>query len=359
MSRQLGGRLVTMAWLVLLGGCEQKKEQLGAPEPSGASAVASNEAPAPSPVRSAGCTAGSSQPVTLTTVPGTVYALALDDTGLYYASWDVYSRSGKVAKVGKDGEGASPIASLDLDPRGIALDGGCVYYTVGVRLMKVKKYGSGDPEELAPVFSSQDIAFDGNDVFGVPGDYGPYDRLAKVPKSGGTVTELFDQQRPKGGDGPKGLSRVATDASGVYVTDSSENRLLKFPPGGGKPEAEPEVLARGQARAFDLALDATNAYFTRALSGELMVISKAGGSATQLATGLVPNARIATNGKHVFASFGTEDASSLSRVPTSGGKPTALASVSRAVGRLAVDDRCLYWIERDVASKSMLQALGL
>jgi hypothetical protein len=362
MCRRHGG-LAAAASLVALAGCEQKKEPAIAPEVGSAVASASAEAPAPSTAPSARCTAGSSRAATLATLPGTVYALAADEASLYYGSWDLYSRSGKLGRVPKNGEGASTLVSLDLEPRGLALDGTSAYYTAGIRMMKVGKDGSGEPQVLAPVFSSQDVALDSSDVFGVPGDYGPYDRLAKLSKDGGTVIELFDQQRPKGGEGPKGLSRVAVDASGVYVTDSGGDRVLRFPPGGGKPEGKPETIARGQARAFDLALDATNVYFTRALSGELMAVPKTGGAATQLASGLVPNARIATGGSHVFASFGKPDApSSLSKVATSGGKPIALASIpaNRSVGRLAVDDRCVYWVERDSASgNSTLQALGL
>jgi len=102
---------------------------------------------------------------------------------VYYTSWQVYGGRGELSKIRKDGEGTQALAALKLEPRGLALDNDTAYYTAGIRLQSVPKSG-GSAVTVEAQFSSQNIGVDDKNVYGVAGNYGPYDRLAKMAKKG-------------------------------------------------------------------------------------------------------------------------------------------------------------------------------
>jgi hypothetical protein len=320
--------------------------------PPAASAAAEEPAPA-----GGKCKASGDRPVQLGTVTGDVYGFALDSTSLYYSSWELYGQRGDVGVIRKDGEPTPKLTSLDLEPRGLALDDGTVYYTAGIRLMAVAKSG-GDPRIVAPQFSAQQIAASVTDVFGVPGDYGPYDRLARIPKQGGETKELSTAKRPASSVPPNGFSRVLVDDSGAYVTDTGNGRVLRFPLDGGKPK----ILANGQDKAFDLAMVGSDLYFDLARKGELLVVPKAGGAPKKLGSGLVENARIAADDRAVYATLAGKsdgDANALVRLVPSSGEVTKVADVpsNTPVSQIALDGDCVYWIVRESSSKSVVYAL--
>jgi hypothetical protein len=319
----------------------------GAGKPRATKGAASRNAPAAQEAPPGGCKATGPVPVQLATGVGSVFGLAGDATHLYYTSWQLYGGRGDLGQIRKDGQGSTSLVSLELQPRAVILDEKDVYYSEGIRLNKMPKSG-GTPSTVAPKFSSQSLAMDAGQIYGVPGDYGPYDRLVKVAKSGGVNWELDVTTRPDTKLDPVGYSAIAVDGSGAYVTDSGNNRVLKFPLERGKPKP----LANGQPKAFDLAIDGSNVYFTLALKGQLMSVPKAGGKVTKLATGLAQKSRIAADDNAILVVFAgaNEDApSEVALVPSGGGDPRPLAVVppSESVEAVALDSSCIYWVQRE------------
>jgi len=330
------------------------------PAPSGATAsAATGVASAPSdetPAAPTRCKASGGTASVLGTITGDVFGFDGDGTVLYYSSWEIYGQRGDVGPVRKDGGGASKLASLDLEPRGLAVDDTAVYYTSGIRLMSIPKAG-GEAKTIAPQFSAQHIAVHGGDVFGVPGDYGPYDRVARIPKNGGDTKELSTAKRPPSPTPPNGFSALRVDDSGVFVTDSGNGRVLRFPLDGGASK----ILAAHQDKVFDLALAGPMLYFDLARKGELYTASSAGGTPKKVASGLVEEARIAGDDRAVFATVAAKkdgDAAAFSRIAPESGEVTKLADVpsTQSVSRVALDADCVYWVVRETSSKSVVYA---
>jgi len=307
----------------------------------------------PSPGR---CKAQADKPSTLATISGDVYGFDGDSTALYYSSWEIYGQRGDVGVVRKDGEGTSKLTSLELEPRGLALDGGNVFYTSGIRLMSIPKAG-GEPKTIELQFSSQHIATHGDDVFGVPGDYGPYDRIARIPKKGGETKELSTAKRPTVKEPPNGFSRILVDDSGVLVTDTGNGRVLRFPLDGGKPK----IVAARQDKAYDLAVVGTDVYFTLARKGDLLV-SSGGGAPKKVASGLAENARLAGDDHGLYTTLaGKKDGDpwAVTRIAPGSFEQKSVAEVppSASVSQIGLDADCVYWVVRETSSKSVVYAL--
>jgi hypothetical protein len=304
------------------------------------------------PAAPAECKASGDRPTKLGNPVGTVHGFSSDDTSLYFTTWQVYGSRGDVGKIRKDGEGTSTMASLKLEPRGLAVDEENIYYTEGIRLMKIAKE-NGKPATLAEKFSSQAIALDGANIYGVPGNYGPYDRVAKLAKTGGDPVELAKATRPQQNQELVGYGALAVDLSGIYVADLGNNQVLRFPLAGGKPKA----LAVRQPRPYDLAIDSTHVYFSLAEKGLLMMLPKTGGTVVKLASGLVEKARIAADDDGAIATLAAENdqAPSLLSKVAKDGKLTTLASVPplHTVAAIALDKKCVYWAERETGSGNM------
>jgi hypothetical protein len=331
-----------------------KPATIGAEKPSApASAVAS--APTdPSELPPAGCKASGKQPLKLATVVGEVYGFDQDATKLYFSSWSLYGGRGDVGTVRKDGGGLRSLSSLKLEPRGLALDESDVYFTSGIRLMAIPKTG-GHERMVLEIFPSHDVALKGSDVYGVPGDYGPYDRLAKTTKKGASVDEIGVNKRPVRDVGPNGFSRLVLDDKNVYVTDSGGNKVLSFPLAGGKAKA----LATGQDRAYELALAGDDLYFTLARKGLLMRVSKAGGAAKKVAAGLVELSPLAADDKAAYAMFAGEKEDSphkLSKVGEVSVSEITQVPSSDSVAAMALDKDCVYWAQRKSATETLIFA---
>jgi hypothetical protein len=287
---------------------------------------------------------------------GSIYGLTTRATDIVYTSWHVYGSRGAINKVPKGGGPNVTLETMELEPRGLAVDDDGIFFTSGIRLMKLPLSG-GSSNMLAPQFSAQVIAIHGGDLYGVPADYGPYDRIVKIAKTGGEEHELADAPRPKSDEGPVGYSSLAVDASGIYVTDSGGNRVLKFPLAGGKPKP----LATRQPKALSLVMDADNVYFSLAKDGTLASVSKSGGTPRQLAKGLAPSARLAIAGSDLFTTLAGEGGpSKLSRIGVDGSKVATLASVpaDHSVEAITADDDCVYWAQHDPSGRSTLYAVA-
>lgn len=339
--------------LLLAAACDKGETAPAKPAPSAAPAPAASAEPVADTPQ--GCQASGLKPTLIGTVLGDVFGFAQDGTQLYYTSWNEYGARGDVGVLRKDGKPARTLASLGLQPRGLVLDDTNLYYTEGIHLMSVAKAG-GDAKTLVDVFSSQSIALFGSDIYGVPGDYGPYDRVAKVNKKGGAADEIATDKRPANRPSPNGYSRVLVDKAGVYVTDSGGDRVLVFP----LPDGKVKTLAAHQKQAFDLAMDKDNLYFTLANERVLMTVPKAGGKAKKVASGLVKEACVAADDKGVITNVAgqKDDApTTIAKVSTDGSvDPIAVVPGLETVAAIAVDDACVYYAVTIDASKSEIYA---
>jgi len=352
-TRLIEGVLSVVLCLPSLG-CEESKKESTKAQVSAVAPSATTPPPTAEPTAE-GCKASGDKPMQLGSVLGDVYGLIGDSTHLYCATWQVYGGRGDINKIRKDGQGSQALVGLKLEPRGLALDNDALYFTAGIRLNSIPKAG-GATATLDENFSSQTIAADDKDVYGVPGNYGPYDRLVRIGKKGGQSTELASAKRPKTSPGTNGYNGMAVDDSGIYVADSGNGRILKFALAVDKPQP----LATGLKHPFDLSIDATNVYFSLA-GGELMTVSKTGGKATKLATGLAENARVAADSGTVYTVHASKDGgATIATVSLSDGtvKPIALVPESHLVSAVAVDKQCVYWAERFYATKSVVFALA-
>lgn len=332
--------------LMLLIGCKEgEKSPAGSATAAVASAAAPLEEKSPAEPAPAGCKAGST-PVELASSKGSVFGFIGDATSLYFASWQELGSRGDLGKIRKDGGGMVALTSLQLEPRALSMDDKDLYFTEGIRLSKIPKEG-GAPKVIEPKFSSQSIALDATYVYGIPGDYGPYDRLVRMEKKGGVNYEMDTATRPEAKTGPVGYSAIAVDAAGIYVTDSGKHRILKFP----LERAKPKVLATGQVKAFDMVAMGETLYFTLAEKGHLMAMAKSGGPVRKLATGLVPKSRIAGDDAAIVASFlgeGSEPPTEISLVPLSGGDKKTVTAVAPtdSVEAVSLDEKCVYYATR-------------
>lgn len=332
-------------------GCHGKK---AAAKPAASAKPVASAAPAAATPK--GCQASGDKAVKIGTVLGDVKGFGQDATRLYYTDWQLYGSRGDFGTVRKDGQGGHTMASLALQPKSLAVGDKNVYFTTGIRLMSIPKKG-GDAHKLVEVFSSQSIALHGKDILGVPGDYGPYDRVASIPKKGGDVTEVASGKRPKVKQEPNGYSRILTDDHAAYVTDSGNGRILEFP----LPKGKYKVLAKHLKKPWSLAMGQKNLYFDEALDGELMSVPKKGGKAKKLASGLVKSALIAGDDRSVYAAFaGKQDDSpeKFSEVSASDGTVKQIATIPglQSVTAVAVDNACVYWVVRQDATTSIVYA---
>ncbi len=325
--------------------CDKKGEATAEPAPAPTASVSAAPEPEPAPK---GCQAGD-KPAVLDKTQGYVYDLATDATHVYYGRWQVYGNRGDLRRARKDGEGGMNLASLSLEPRGVVVDEKNVYFTAGIRLMQIPIEG-GEAKVLADSFSSLSLTSHDKYIYGVPADYGPYDRLIRAEKSSGKTYELDVSERPEASEQPRGFSAVAADGDAIYVTDSSGDRVLRF----SHERAKPKVLAAKQPKAFDLGLDSENVYFTLALKGDLMKVTKSGGKAERVGFGLVKNAHIAVDDKAVFTTLAGADKdapSTLIQIPSEGApKPMATVPNGQYVEVIAADETCVYWVQRDATS---------
>ena len=346
---------VAVVTLATLGCKEEKQEQARTLAASAAPAAASAALPAKPPPSPGHCQARGSSPVKIGAVVGDVFGFASDATHLYYSAWSFYGRTGELGQIRKDGGGSKGLMVLQLEPRGLAVDDETIYFTSGIRLLTLPKKG-GVMGSLDPKFSAKSIAVDGTRVFGVPGDYGPYDRVTAIPKLGGTTMVIAAAKRPESSGGPNGYNNVVVDATGVYVADSGGKRVLRFPLKKGGPT----TLATVKGPPYDVALSQSKVFFTVS-EGDLMSVPKAGGAATKIASGLVEKARIAADDKAVYTTFaGTKDdpQAKLSQLTLQDGTLTPIAYLPdpQTVDAIEIDSDCVYWVQRFDASQSFVYA---
>jgi hypothetical protein len=208
----------------------------------------------------------------------------------------------------------------------IALDSGQLYLSGGTSnasLYRVRSDG-GNPYLLAGMPIDSGVAVDATDVY-----FCTVGAVKKAPKAGGAATTIATFSGA--------VSDIAVDATDVFWTDFGNGKVWKAPKAGGAPTQ----LASGQAGAHGIALDAANVYFTAQTAGNVVKVPKAGGAATILASGQQAPFGIALDASFVYWTnyFG----GAVMRAPLAGGAPATLASGLMGPAGVAVDASNVYW----------------
>lgn len=353
-------RCRAMGLILCLGvgsGCEESKPAGAAASATVAASVSAPKAEAPAPVATfEPCKASGETPTELGQINGELYGLGADATRIYYSSWQLYGSRGDVVAVRKDGGGQTALVSLKFEPRSLAVDDKYIFYTAGILLQRTPKDGS-TTDTINEQFSAKSISLLEGDVYGVPGDYGPYDRVARISKRGGEIKELVNSTRPKVAEGPVGFVSVVADKDGIVMADAGGKRVLSLPLGGGKLK----TLAKSKEAPLAVLATGSSVYFA-AQKGGLMRVDRKGGASKKLAGPLTDTPQVAGDDAALYtvlAGDSPDAATTVVRVSASGGEPKKLATVpaGESVTGLLADDRCVYFISRQTAAKSRIYAL--
>jgi hypothetical protein len=194
---------------------------------------------------------------------------------------------------------------------------------------------SSAPVVLAHATSPSAIALDGSHVYWSGYEGGP---VAALPIGGGAASTLYDSNF---------TFTVAVDATRVYSADAPGATgtvgagivaCAKAGCGG-----VPTLISTGPATVQQIAVDATNVYWTAA-DGTVMKAPVAGGAATQLAKARSTYG-IAVARTSVY--FSDPLSRQIVRVPIDGGAPTLVAQAPDGPGTLVTDASNVYFTNGD------------
>jgi hypothetical protein len=314
-----------------------------------------------------------------TLATGNFNALALDDTRVYWLDYDYAACSGdagscirtngKVMSVAKTGGVTTTLASGQVEPIGIAVDDGRVFWTnsgfpgypsYDGTVLSVAKTGGSVVTLASGQGWASGIAVDATDVYWTAS---PYD----CPDGGGCSVVGNVMRMSKAGGGPTTLaagnwfladSSLVLDATDVYWSQAFVvGAVMRVPKGGGKVSTLKSPFLDGLLGA--IAVDATRVFFAEDEcadagacmfhSGAIWSVPTSGKHAKKIATGLNTLALAADEANVYWADAieGDGGASNLWNVmstPTAGGGASAtLASDQEYPRAIAVDSTSLYW----------------
>jgi hypothetical protein len=298
------------------------------------------------------CAAGVCQPVTIAISQEEPIGIAVNDAGLFWATWG----GDTILQLPLPLSGSAPyapnaIASAQKYPTGIAIGGSIVCWTNENSAGSVVDIVPGAAAPLTLASSLPDpfgIATDGATIYwsnlGYPTNGGS---VVEVPVGGGNVTTLAS-----GLDNPRG---VAIDATSVYWAEAGAdasgdaNGAMRSVPRSGGP---PATLASNQLSPVAVAVDATRAYWANAGSGAgssdgaILAVPLGGGTPTTLAAGQASPAALAVDSSGVY--WSTLGASgngngAILVAPLGGGSPRVLALAQAGPRAIAVDATAVYW----------------
>lgn len=214
----------------------------------------------------------------------------------------------------------------------IAVDDSNLYFADRWMIKKLPKAGGQIANVAEGNFTVHDIATDGVDVYWI--EDGPYARVAKVAKDGGTVEDLSNTLV-----GPSGPMMVL---NGYVYWMAHYDTIARVPVGGGVTE----TIASGLPLLSDFTTDGTDIYFTEQDTGKIRKISIGGGALTDLVTLTGATWRVlAVDDTDLFWIDQTE----LGMIPKTGGTSTVirdgLVSEASVPNSIIVDGANLYWTE--------------
>lgn len=269
-------------------------------------------------------------PVVLALGQASANAVVLDETAVYFTDFVL---DGTVMVVPKAGGAATPLATGQAYPGGIAVDDGHIYWTTGHigadgLIRRAGKDGTGLVNLASGQSTSMGLALDQDSVYWAnylaPGD------VLRVAKDGAAAPLVLATVG-------MGLTRIAVDEANVYFLDFYGSTLNRVAKTGGIAS----LLATEKGLLGGFAIDATSAYL--AAGTDLVVVDKASFSAKVLATTGGPT-DVAVDADSVYFTDGA--LGQVLRVAKSGGEPVILASGQDGPSGLAVDTWCVYWANR-------------
>lgn len=246
--------------------------------------------------------------VVLGTVPdGRGYDITVNATDLYLAfRWNNFEQEGEIHRLPLGGGAESGVTAWQTSIGGIALGAGNIYW--------------GQEHQS---------------------------RLQGVSITGGaspTFNDILMNSGVRHG--------ITVDATSVYTANTyagvAGGQILKWAVGGG----DFMVFVGSQPGPNYITADATNLYWTNLSlvggmpvdhQGTVVMMPKAGGAVTTLATGLGGPRRIVVDATNVYW---TDDVDgTVMKAPIAGGTPTVLATGQTGANAIAVDATSVYWTD--------------
>ena len=163
--------------------------------------------------------------------------------------------------------------------------------------------------------------------------------VSKISTGGGAVTTLVS-----GLSAPWG---IGTDSTSVYFTYAST--VAKVPLGGGSVTT---LATSGDP--YELAVNATDVFWTNPTTQTIMKVPVGGGSATTLGSSLNHPLVVALDGSYIY--WTCNWCGTVSKMPLGGGIPTTLAGgLTNPVG-IAVDSTYVYYADYVKTTGRVLKA---
>jgi hypothetical protein len=237
-------------------------------------------------------------------------AVAVYGASVYWTNYDAANSggaaSGAVSRVSTTGGPVTVIASGQAFPWDVVADENSVYWTCNESgVVRSAPAGGGTISVIAencPLADNQygcenpaGIAVDATNVYFAD----ELDYVFRVPLAGGTPVVVGNE--PYYGAGP---AFVAVSGSTVFWTNSS---LAQFEYADSTVQSAPTVgtaltnLASNQTRAWSIAVDGSNVYWTEYVSpGSIQSVPIAGGNVTTLASGQTFPYSIAVDATNVY-----------------------------------------------------------
>ncbi len=278
------------------------------------------------------------RPVVLAAGQSSPWAIALDDTNVYWTT------DNSVATVPKDkSHAASTLARAQANPAAIAVDDAYVYWTNydDGTVMRQEKTGDTSPELLA---SNQGrpsgLVVDDAAVYWVDTTHDRVLKLAKADPTGTIITLASGQTSPW---------LLAEDSAFLYWITSRPSAVTRVAKDGSAP---PQILAPALDQSYGVAVDDISVYWRDQAGagqpGRVMKSSKTGlamnAAPLQLASTMGEGPRfMAVDATSVYWSSGSNDSGSILSSAKDGTHPVTLAVNQAGPRGIAVDDAAVYW----------------
>ncbi len=299
------------------------------------------------------CSSGACQPISIATGQDGAYAVAVDDTSVYWVSYT----GNTVMMSAKNGSGLTQLATFNVDsPIDIALDANYVYWANnGGSIARCAKTGCGGTGEVLATNLSNPtgVAVDATHVFWA--EYLGYD-VGRVNTDGGAFGYLQTNL-----DSHSHMVAV-DDASVFFTTDDTIGSMPKGSPTVPNSTEDASVgfksIARVTIPAFGVAVDDTNVYWIENDDpGVVAFAPKSGaGPVTTLAGSQHYPIRVALDATNVYwTAYGPDTAPNdnstlylsgyVATCPKTGcsAGQTILAGALKDAEGIAVDSEAVYW----------------
>jgi hypothetical protein len=256
------------------------------------------------------------------------------------------------------GTGPSAVVTLAIglqDPTGIAVDATNVYVATFNSIVSLPLSG-GAAAILVSTTEPSSLALDANNIYWT----GP-DGVSSCPLAGGTATLLATTSM--------GATELAVDATNVYFTvwNATAGTVTAVPIAGGPAT----TLASNQPNPWGIGVRAGTVFWSNEGSDSLQVpgailsVPAAGGAITTVAAGEAADAGARASDPGPIALdatsvYWTESLRHLVRkAGLAGGAPVTLATTDSLPSAIVVDATYVYWVEDDMATTVWLRRVPL